>query len=93
MGIQDAVSRMRTIVAELERADWKEGLERRDAIIRDTRDLIDHGEPGVALENLCTNLYEFSVPITRSQYDEIAAIGTALSLHRKAWDYLVSSIE
>ena len=38
-------------------------------------DLIDNGEPVVAFENLCSNLYEYELPISADEHQQLAALG------------------
>jgi hypothetical protein len=53
-----------------------------------TRHLIAHGEPGIAFENLCQNLCEFDVPLTRSQYQTIDRIGRSYGFSDTKWAFL-----
>ena len=46
-----------------------------DVRVADSLDLVAHGEPGVAFENLAQNVYEFDVPLTESEYRAFAEIG------------------
>jgi hypothetical protein len=48
-------------------------------------ELIDAGEPGVALENLCTQLYEFDVPVPQAVLERITAAGEAMHLAPDLW--------
>ena len=47
--------------------------------------LIDAGEPGVALENLCTQLYEYDVSVPQQVLSRIAASGEAMGLPAELW--------
>lgn len=47
--------------------------------------LIDAGEPGVALENLCTQLYEYDVTVPRPVLAQITAAGEAMGLAPDLW--------
>jgi len=49
----------------------------------DMRDLCRAGEPGVALENFATQLDEYSVPIRKELFEEIATLGKAMNLDPK----------
>lgn len=51
-------------------------------------DLIDfaiHGEWGIALEGLASNLYEYDIPVSRTTYDEIVRLGTLMQLNEEWW--------
>lgn len=43
--------------------------------------LIDGGEPGVALENLCTQLYEYEAAVTAEQLRELRLLAMAMDLN------------
>lgn len=47
--------------------------------------LIDAGEPGVALENLCTQLYEYDVLVPREVLRQIVSAGEAMQLSPDLW--------
>ena len=46
-----------------------------DVRVADSLDLVAHGEPGVAFENLAQNVYEFDAPLTEPEYRAFAEIG------------------
>lgn len=48
-------------------------------------DLLDAGEPGIALENLCTQLYEFDVEVSESLLTQITTAGVAMGLASDLW--------
>ena len=77
----DLLPRLRTL-------DWRDGAERAESILADVRGLIEHGEPGVALENLCENLYEYSVPISQQELDELEALAKAMRMPDGTWECL-----
>ncbi|TKV57074.1 MafI family immunity protein [Nakamurella flava] len=56
--------------------------------VDNVRDLISHGEPGVALENLCTQLYELSIPVTAGVRENVAAVGAAMNVDQHYWTIL-----
>ena len=58
----------------------------------DTLDLIEHGAPGVALENLAQNVYEFDVPLTTTEYQAFDDVGQALNLNPDAWTFLAELV-
>lgn len=59
---------------ELPQRDRKEAL-----------DLVDAGEGGIAFELLCTQIFEYDVPITREIYDQIVLVGTAMKMEQSTW--------
>lgn len=68
--------------------DWHDGASRAEFMINDARDLIRHGEPGVALENICQNLFEYAVVIGEQNYDELRTIGRAMNLPENTWSLI-----
>lgn len=56
--------------------------------ISNFRSLVDAGEPGVALENLCSQIFEYDVTITSAVYNEIIALGRAMKLDESWWSIL-----
>ena len=54
----------------------------------DMRELVEAGEPGIALENLCTQLCEYNVVVSASYRHEVAAIGRAMGLAESTWQKL-----
>ncbi|UOE42871.1 MafI family immunity protein [Agromyces larvae] len=62
-----------------------------DSDLQNARIFLDAGEPGVALENLCAQIYEYDVPIARSAYLRLEAAGRAMSLDSSNWSHLTVS--
>lgn len=56
--------------------------------IADARDLIDHGEYGVALELVCTQLYEYDVPVPTETYRLIEQCGRIMQMNEASWAFL-----
>jgi hypothetical protein len=56
-----------------------------DLRVADTLDLIEHGELGVAFENLVQNVYEFDVPLSPTEYQAFDDAGRVLHLNPDAW--------
>jgi hypothetical protein len=54
-------------------------------------DLVQVGEYGVALENLCTQLDEYDVVLPQSVYEEIAVIGSIMGIDPRYWRRLARS--
>ena len=63
-------------------------LSRRD--IRSIWELIAAGEPGVAFENLCTQLYEYEVIPDEPSREALAEIGTYFRMNTDLWERLVA---
>ena len=54
--------------------------------LQDMRSLVIAGEPGVALENLCTQIYEYDVEVAPEVLAKISEVGRAMGLDSKYWD-------
>jgi hypothetical protein len=63
-----------------------------DAAINDARDLIEHGEEGVALENICQNLYEWDFPLSRAHYERLQQIGRHYGFENHTWSFLAKIV-
>jgi hypothetical protein len=48
-------------------------------------ELIDAGEPDLAFDTLCTQIYEFDIQLDQSIWMEIAQIGSYLNLNSDLW--------
>jgi len=46
------------------------------------------GEDVLAFENLCSNLYEFNVPISAEEYDQLARVARELGIDDNRWEFL-----
>lgn len=82
MHLETIIAILRAIVVELEG-------KLPAANIQNAWGLIDAGEPGVALENLCTQLYEYDVPVPPSVLAQITAVGEAMQLAPDLWTDLI----
>lgn len=51
--------------------------------------LAEHNECSVALENLCTQLYEFDILLETQELNEIESIGLLLGLGKETWEFLI----
>lgn len=56
--------------------------------LQDMRELCAAGEPGVALENFASQLYEYEIRVDPAMIDELEALGNAMNLDRKYWEFL-----
>ena len=54
----------------------------------DFRELAEAGEPGVALENLCTQIFEYDVMIGPDVLARIRDVGQVMKLDPKYWERL-----
>jgi hypothetical protein len=59
--------------------------------IDDCRSLARHNEWGLAIENLCTQLYECDVRPSALELDEIRRLAESAGLKEDTWNFLVSS--
>lgn len=46
------------------------------------------GEPGVAFEHVCTQLYEYDIAITDSEREILKELGTAMERKPEYWERL-----
>lgn len=46
------------------------------------------GEWGIAFEFICSNLYEFDMPISQQTYELLEEIGNLLKMDSKEWEIL-----
>ena len=51
-----------------------------DEQLGDMRSLVQAGEPGIALENFCTQLYEYDVSVPAELAAELEALAVAMGL-------------
>lgn len=56
--------------------------------LHDMTQLVQAGEPGVALENLCTQLYEYDAALEPDTLKQIETLGKAMGLAPKYWQRL-----
>jgi len=49
---------------------------------------IDYGEPGIALEDYCTNLYDNGTNVPVDIINELQALGTVMRLDPDYWESL-----
>jgi hypothetical protein len=47
--------------------------------------LVRAGEPGIALENFCTQLEEYDVVVPNAMADELLSLALAMGLNTPAW--------
>jgi hypothetical protein len=59
-----------------------------DADYTSVRDLVEHREWGIGLENLCTQLHEHSIAIGDAELATIQALATVMDLPVEVWGFL-----
>ena len=59
-----------------------------DDRLQGDRELTRAGEPGIALENLCEQLFDNDSVVPDDLVDELAKLGTAMGLDEKYWNRL-----
>lgn len=59
-----------------------------DPRIDDSMSLLDHGERGIGLENLLSNIYEFDVALTENEVDVIEELAKAWGLANERWTFV-----
>jgi hypothetical protein len=79
----DAVGALRAVTLTVE-----DLLAQRD--VRSIWELIDAGEPGVAFENLCTQLYEYEVTPDEASWEALAEIGAYFRSNPDLWQRLAT---
>jgi hypothetical protein len=68
--------------------DQCDGLAVPAADLAEATDLTKHGEPGVALELLCTQLDEYDVPVPPALLAGLRELGTAMRIDESYWTRL-----
>lgn len=56
--------------------------------VKEMESLVAAGEPGVALENLCVQLFEYDVVFPPELVRELAELGNAMGLDARLWERL-----
>jgi hypothetical protein len=56
-----------------------------DGELAQMRRLVQVGEPGIALENFCTQLYEYDVAVPGETARELGILARAMGLKLPAW--------
>ena len=57
---------------------------------KDNHYLITHREGGVALENLCQQLFEHTIPVEPILLETIKSLANEMKLPPKAWEFLAT---
>jgi hypothetical protein len=58
----------------------------------DSRENAEAGEPGIAVENLCSNLHEYDVVVPAKIYDSLAKLGSHMGIDAKYWTIMSRSL-
>jgi len=53
--------------------------------LKDMKELVDAGEPGVALENYCTQLVEYDISAPSTIVAELKELGEAMGIDEEYW--------
>jgi hypothetical protein len=56
--------------------------------LQDMRELVQAGEPGIALENLCSQLYEYDIPVPVEVQATIVDAGRTMGIKPSYWERL-----
>jgi hypothetical protein len=51
--------------------------------LQDMRELVRAGEPGLALENLCTQAHEYDVTVPNDVVAKLSRLGSAMGIDKK----------
>lgn len=63
------------------------------AQVAEMQELAKAGEPGIAFENLCTQLYEYDVAIDSARLEMIAEVGRFMGIDDSFWQNLAGGNE
>lgn len=55
------------------------------------KNLAQHAEWGVALEDLCTQLYEFDITPSAQELEEIKSLAKSMNMADDVWNFLAPS--
>jgi hypothetical protein len=78
MNLREAEARLDAILAGAE--EWLPAEQ-----IAEMRGLVAAGEPGVALENFCTQLEEFDVVLPVDVVDELVGLAVGMGISLSPW--------
>ena len=53
--------------------------------LQDMKSLVEAGEPGVALENYCSQLFEYDIAVPSHVVNELEELAQAMGIDRKYW--------
>ncbi|WP_170284933.1 MafI family immunity protein [Kribbella amoyensis] len=81
VGWDDLLGRLRAVVLDVEASLAPER-------VQTIWELIDVGEPGIALELLCANLDDLEIEISSSTFTAIKAAGLTMQVDPSYWEVL-----
>ena len=64
----------------LEATSWLPANELADMV-----DLVQHGEPGIALENFCTQLEEYDIVVPEDIVERLRNLASTMGMRLPAW--------
>ena len=76
----------------LDLADHLEGIARPQDLA-DYRDLVQHNEGVIALQNICQNLYEYDTQLPRPVLDHIVSVAREAGLDEREWAFLEELVQ
>ena len=88
MDLSQCSSAFYSLLEKMEVLEWNIEKERKEFIFSSSRELIDHNEGVIAFENICQNIYEYDVRISKELYKEIEELGLRYNLEKGTWEFL-----
>lgn len=88
MDLSQCSSAFYNLLEKMEVLEWNIEKERKKVIFNSSRELIDHNEGVIAFENICQNIYEYDVRISKELYNEIEELGLRYNLEKGTWEFL-----
>jgi hypothetical protein len=88
MDLSQCSSAFYSLLEKMEVLEWNIEKERKEFIFMSSRELIDHNEGVIAFENICQNIYEYDVRISKELYKEIEELGLRYNLEKGTWEFL-----
>lgn len=88
MDLSQCSSAFYNLLEKMEVLEWNIEKERKKVIFNSSRELIDHNEGVIAFENICQNIYEYDVRISKELYKEIEELGLRYNLEKGTWEFL-----
>jgi hypothetical protein len=58
--------------------------------VADMKELVQAGEPGIALENFCTQLFEYDVTVPEQVRVRLQRLGEKMGVRRDYWERLAT---
>ena len=59
-----------------------------DEWLDDYQSTAEHGEWGVAFENLCDQLFEFDIFLSEQEFQIICEVGESMKINPQRWNFL-----